>query len=201
MIKNVVLDVGNVLVEWAPLAALKGLGIDDAAAEEILDATVRTPQWSEFDRGVLPDEEILGGMIEKVPQYEHEIRLFWDHMSDAIWTFSYSEDWIKSLKANGYHVYILSNYGKDTYNKTREALRCTELADGRIFSYEVGQIKPEPEIYQTLFTRFDLVPEECVFIDDRADNIEAAREQGMHGIVFHSIEQAKQELHELGVDA
>ena len=71
--------------------------------------------------------------------------------------------------------------------------------DGVIFSCEVKEIKPEPQIYRTLLTRFGLKPEESVFLDDRPENCEAARVLGIHAIEFHNLKQAAKELEKLGV--
>ena len=199
MIKNIILDVGKVLVEWDPMSVFRKLGFEEALIGPIADATINSPEWDEFDRSARPDEEILESLIENAPEYEKEIRIFWEHVGEAIWTYPYAVDWINDFKKNGYRVYILSNYSSYTYEKTREALKCTELADGRIFSYEVKQVKPEPEIYQTLLTRYQLIPEESVFIDDKMNNVIGAIGQGIHGIQFQTLEQVKEQLRELGV--
>ena len=92
-----------------------------------------------------------------------EIRLFWENVARAIYQYDYSRAWIRELKQKGYHVYILSNYGKWTYEHTAEALSFLSDVDGQVFSFEVHQIKPEPEIYRTLLDKFNLVADECVF--------------------------------------
>ena len=71
--------------------------------------------------------------------------------------------------------------------------------DGIIFSCEVKQIKPEPEIYKTVLGRYNLEPSETVFLDDRAENCEAARKLGIHAIQFKNFKQAAGELEKLGV--
>ena len=71
--------------------------------------------------------------------------------------------------------------------------------NGLLYSFEVQQVKPEPEIFQTLFTRFDLRAEECVFMDDNPKNVEAASRLGIHAIRFTAKEEAERELRELGV--
>ena len=69
--------------------------------------------------------------------------------------------------------------------------------DGALFSWQVKLNKPEPEIYQTLLERYQLKPEECVFLDDSRDNVNAARNMGIHAIHFMGIEDAKKKLREL----
>lgn len=198
MIKNIIFDVGKVLVEWEPDVAMRKLGFDEETVKAVSEATVETNDWNESDRSVLSDEEQLQVFIGKAPAYEEEIRLFWDNVGLAIWQYDYVKEWMGELKERGYRLYILSNYARRTYAQTRESgLSFLEDVDGQVFSFEVQQIKPEPEIYQTLLEKFDLKPEECVFLDDRAENIRGAEAAGIFGIQFAGYEAAKAELEEL----
>ena len=79
----------------------------------------------------------------------------------------YAETWVRYLKDKGYHVYILSNYATYTLEKTEEELTFLKYVDGAVFSCQVKQIKPEPNIYQTLIKRYNLDPQKSVFLDDR----------------------------------
>jgi putative hydrolase of the HAD superfamily len=197
MIKNIIFDVGKVLVEWDVMWAFAQLGFSAGTAEAVADATIRTPDWNELDRSVLGDDEQLRRFIDRAPQYEREIRLYWDNIGLPIWQYDYTLPWIQELKAKGYRIYILSNYSKRTYDNTKEALSFLEYADGHIFSFEVHQIKPEPEIYQSLLRRYGLRPEECVFLDDREENLREAEKQGICGILFTSYEDARCRLEKI----
>lgn len=70
MIKNIILDVGKVLVAWEPEDAMKQFGFDDKTVKAVADATVNTPVWLETDRGVWSDEQILQAFYEKAPEYK-----------------------------------------------------------------------------------------------------------------------------------
>ena len=200
MIKNIILDVGRVLVAWQPEEAMRELGIAEAAVERLAKALFESGVWNEADRGVLSDDEFLELAIRQVPEYEAEVRLFWDNVDKAIWQLPYVKLWIKAMKKAGYGVYILSNYGSWTYEKTKEvALDFLEKVDGAIFSYEVKQIKPSAAIFQALCEKYSLKPEECVFLDDLPANIEGAKNFGMQGIVFKGLFDALEELKKLDV--
>ena len=80
-----------------------------------------------------------------------------------------------------------------------DAAIVAQYVDGAVFSCQVKQIKPEPDIYQTLIKRYNLDPQKSVFLDDRKENCEAARKQGIHAIQFESFKQAAAELEKLGV--
>lgn len=200
MIKNVIFDVGKVLVEWEPLVAMKKLGMDDATVQAVAAVTTDSPDWNESDRGALADDDMLAKLIAKAPEYEKEIRLFWENVGLAIYQYDYARPWIRSLKEKGYGVYILSNYGSWTYEHTTEQLSFLEDVDGAVFSFQVKQIKPEPEIYQSLLTKYGLNAEECVFLDDRQENIDAAKAQKIEGIVFTSYEEVVEALKAYGVE-
>lgn len=199
MIKNIIFDVGKVFVEWEPLEAMKKLGMDEATAQAVAAATTDSMDWNEGDRGVASDDEMLAKFISNAPEYEREIRLFWENVGLAIYQYDYVRDWIRGLKQQGYGVYILSNYGSWTYSHTTEQLSFLEDVDGAVFSFQVKQIKPEPAIYRSLLTKYNLDPQECVFIDDRAENIEAAKAQKIEGIVFKGYEEAVEALKEYGI--
>ena len=202
MIKNIILDVGNVLVTWDPEGAFRKLGCEEKKIKAIVDATVHTPIWDETDRGVWTDEQFVTALCENAPQYEKEIRLFWDNINLAIEQYPYTKEWLSSMKKQGFHIYILSNYGARTYELTKDkALDFLPLTDGAIFSYTIQQIKPDLEIYETLLNRYGLTADECVFIDDREKNVEGAKKAGIHGICFGTIEQVKEDLKKYGVTA
>lgn len=200
MIRNIVLDVGRVLVAWQPQDAMRKLGISEEAVEAMTQKLFQSGVWNEADRGVLSDDEFLELAIRQVPEYEAEVTLFWNNIETAIWQFPYAKEWIRTMKKAGYRVYILSNYGNWSFEKTKEALNFIEDADGFIFSYQVKQIKPDAQIFQALFEKYDLKAEESVFLDDLSANVEGARAVGMQGIVFTGLEEALCELKKLGVE-
>lgn len=196
-IKNIIFDIGNVLASFRWKDLFRDLGFTGEAFERIAAATVQHPtMWNEFDRSLMGDEEIIAKCIERAPEYEQEIRLMFSKTELLVEEYKYSHEWIKSLKEQGYKVYLLSNYGKTSFEAAREHGRLSflPLVDGGVISYEVKIVKPEPGIYQALLEKYALNAEECVFLDDKAENIDAAKKLGFHGIVVESYEQAKNEL-------
>lgn len=197
MRKNVILDVGMVLVDFCWQDTLYSLHIAGDDFEAVANATVRSLEWGEYDRSACPDEEILRVFKQKAPGREAQIQLFWDHMADTIRQFPYAKPWITSLKNAGYSVYILSNYSKRTYELTKEeGLDFLPLVDGAVFSFETGYVKPEKEIYHIVMERYCLAPEECVFIDDNLPNLAYPKEIGWGTIAFREFAQVQAELKE-----
>jgi len=200
MIKNIVFDVGKVLVDFDWQGFMDTLGFPPDVYEKVANATVLSELWNEFDRSKMTDEEILEGFLEKAPGCEKEIMQFWDNMGNCIKQYGYVHEWIQRLKGQGYGVYLLSNYSRRMYSQSIEELSFVEEVDGAIFSYEVQSTKPEPEIYQALFQKYQLDPTECVFLDDNRGNIVAANQLGMATILFHTKKQTDWELRSLGVN-
>ncbi len=200
MIKNIILDVGMVLVDFCWADVLEKLGITGEAFTAVADATVRSNDWNEYDRSTKTDQELLDMLKANAPQYAPQIQLFWDHTAEVIRQYPYTKPWITAFKNKEYQVYILSNYSRRTYELTRqEGLDFLPLTDGAVFSFENGFIKPEKEIYHILMDKYALQPEECVFIDDNAPNLVYPKEIGWSTIRFGSFAQVQEDLKALGV--
>ncbi len=196
MIKNIVFDIGNVLAGFAWEDFYRSFGYSEEIFEKLADATVRSPFWNEMDRGKLSDEELLEGFIKNDSSIEKEIREVFENVEEIIQRFDYAIPWIRELKEKGYHIYVISNFSRKAHVECIKALDFLEI-DGEILSYQVKLIKPSPEIYQLLCSKYNLKAEECVFIDDLPKNVEAARKEGMKGLIFESLDQAKRELEEI----
>ena len=200
MIRNIIFDVGNVLVTYGWQEYLRSYGFSEEKFQKIADATFRNPVWEERDRGCYEEQYYVDKFVESAPEYEKEIREVMIHTPDCIKITDYAETWVKYLKNQGYHLYILSNYCNYMLEKNRPDMTFLKYMDGIIFSCEVKEIKPEREIYETLLSRYSLKPEKSVFLDDRAENCEAARKAGIHAIEFKNLKQAAEELKKLGVE-
>ena len=188
---------GKVLVEYDPDGMMKKLGFDEETLQTVNQAVFQNELWNESDRGVLSPEELLEAFIANNPAYEKEIRQVIDAVGDTISLMPYAVEWVKGLKERGYHLYILSNYAEYTYEKTSHKMEFLPYMDGVVFSYRCKLIKPEKEIYEYICKTYELKPEESVFLDDRKDNVEAARNMGMHGIVFENYAQGSETLEQL----
>lgn len=200
MIKNIIFDIGNVLASFRWKDLFKDLGYNGEQFDRIAAATVLHPtMWNEFDRSLMSDEDIIAKCVEREPEYEQEIRQIFTMTELLVEEYAYSYNWIKGLKEQGYHVYLLSNYGRTAFEAARDHGRLSflPLVDGGVISYEVQIVKPECGIYKALLDKYNLKAEECVFLDDRDDNIAAAEALGFHGIVVESYEQATEELEKL----
>ena len=194
MIKNIIFDVGRVLVTFDPMQYVNSLGFDEETARAVVEAIFHDPLWVETDRGVIPVEEFEDAFVANAPEYETQIRKAYCDMGRIIQLMPHTMPWVKALKERGYRLYVLSNYGEYLFLKSKHRLDFMPYMDGAVISYQVQMIKPDREIYEYILDRYRLAPEECVFIDDRSENVAAAKAIGMTGIRFEDFEQANREL-------
>ena len=154
MIKNVVFDIGNVLVGFVWEEFYHSFGYSEEVFEKLANATVRSAFWNELDRGRLNDDELLEGFIKNDPTVENEIRTVLSNVKGMIQRYDYAIPWIKELKNKGYKIYVISNFARKAHMECMEALDFLKEIDGGILSYQVRLIKPSPEIYQLLCSKY-----------------------------------------------
>ncbi len=199
MIKTIIFDIGNVLMDFSFQICFRAYAPDEETYQKILKATVQSPVWAEFDRGVWTDEEILEGFIQNEPSIESILRKMFERLEGIIRQRDYAIPWIKELKSRGYQVLVLSNFPKKVYELFQNEMTFLNEVDGGILSFRDRVIKPDKEIYTLLMERYDLIPQECVFLDDLEVNLNTAKELGMHTILFQTKELALDEMRKLNV--
>lgn len=199
MIKNVIFDVGRVLVAFDWEEYLRGFGFSEEKYEKIAEATFMSPVWPERDRGLYDEEEYIRQFTALAPEYAEDIRRVVQGSTKTIRPYSYAETWVRYLKEQGYRLYILSNYSDYMLKRTMEKLTFLKYMDGIIFSCKVKELKPEAGIYKTLLEKYGLKPEESVFVDDMEENCDSARKLRIHAVCFHDFKQAAADLEKLGV--
>lgn len=199
MITAIIFDIGNVLVDFCWEEYLDGFPFPANIKRRIAEATVLNDAWNEFDRGFYPEEELVRGFVRNAPDIEKEIRQVFGNIHDMLRRRDYAIPWIQELKAMGMKVYYLSNFSEKAARECADTIDFIPYTDGGILSYEEKIVKPDPKIYRLLLSRYGLIPEQCVFFDDREENCEAARKLGIHGVRFTARENAIEELKKLGV--
>ncbi|MGI6071099.1 MAG: HAD family hydrolase [Blautia sp.] len=198
-IKNIIFDVGGVLLSFDWEEYLDSFHFPPQIRKAMGDAAFPSPEWNERDRGTKTDEEYFQTFLKHVPQYEKELHQVMENENQSLHIYDYSKTWVKYLQSKGYHTYLLSNISSHMLEGFYQILDFIPSMDGTIFSCEVHQVKPEPEIYQTLINTYGLDPRECLFMDDRAENVEAAKRAGMEAFVFTDFQSAAQKLESYGI--
>ena len=197
MIRNVILDIGDVLVHSDFERFFERQGYDDAMVHRLSKATFLSPIWRELDRGVWSMDEIMDAFVRNDPGIEDALRSVFRNTEGFVRRYPYAESWIQSLKASGFNVYCLSNLSGLIYDGCAGELGFLGMVDGYILSWREKLAKPDPQIYRLLLDRYSLRAEECIYIDDSETNVLAAAELGMAGIIFQGQKQAEHEIYRI----
>ena len=136
MIKNIVFDVGQVLMSYTPENYLKNLGFSEKTVQTLRKAIFESTMWEAGDRGIISTEEIWEGFRKNAPGLKKEVQTVYDNLGDVVELMPYAEDWVKTLKEQGYHLYILSNYAEHTYQLSSHKMKFLPYIDPRRRSYE-----------------------------------------------------------------
>ena len=193
MIKTVVFDIGHVLMSFEWNDYVRRL-FDEETAVKVTGAMFGGRFWKELDRAVLSEEQILEGFYSIEPGCKAEIKEAFDRVGECVEKRDWVVPMIESIKERGYRVLFLSNMSEHVIASNPEAYAFTDHMDGGIWSYQVHKVKPDSDIYEDLFREYDLVPGECIFIDDSPANVAAAKRLGMKAIRFESREQMERDL-------
>lgn len=201
MIRNIVFDMGQVLLRFDRDYFITRLGIEGEDKELLKREVFLSLEWARMDRGSLTDEEAALSVCRRLPERLHDaarkLVQMWDR---PILPIPGMYELIEELKGKGYGIYLLSNasYRQHDYWPRVEA---SKFFDGTLISADEKVVKPQPEIYRLLLERFDLKAEECFFIDDVPANIEGAFFCGIPGAVFHGdAVLLRRDLRAAGVD-
>lgn len=201
MIRNIVFDMGQVLIRWTPELMLSFYELTDAEHALLEREVFLSAEWAATDRGVVPEEQLVERMCRRLPASLHPIAAecvtgWWKHPFVPVPGI---EELIRELRKNGYTLYVLSNASRAIHGYFSR-LPAAECFSGFLVSADWGVVKPERTIYTQFYDLFGLAPEECFFIDDNRMNIEAAEMTGMRGAVFfQDTARLRKELAEAGI--
>lgn len=200
MINTIIFDLGAVLIDWNPEHLYRKIFSDEAEMRRFL-AEICTPEWNEEQDAGRTIKEATELLVGQFPEHEENIRAFygrWDEMLGG--PIQGTVDIFRKLKDSGrYSIYALSNWSVETFGIAQQRFEYLQWFDGLVISGEEKTRKPFPEFYQILFDRYNVRPEEALFIDDNYRNIEAARRLGLPSIHFKSPGQLAAELPNFGV--
>ena len=201
MVKNLIFDMGQVLIHWTPDLYLSHYDLKEEDRQLLKAELFGGVEWVQLDRGSISEEDATDAVCARIPRRLHNIaeELITEWWRQPMRPVDGMAELIAQLKWKGYGIYLLSNAGLPLRNYFRW-IPSASYFDGLMVSSEEKMVKPHYEIYYALFERFDLKPEECFFIDDSPLNVEAAACCGMAGTVFKGdITRLKRELLDAGL--
>lgn len=195
MIRNIVFDMGQVLIRFDRQHFLQRLELDSEERELLSREVFLSIEWAQLDRGLITEQEATQIICKRVPERLHAAvdRLInsWD---EPITPIEGMKELLQDLYDKRYELYLLSN-ASSRQHEYWSRIPGSELFRDTLISADVRVVKPQPEIYQMACQKFGIHPEESVFIDDSPANVETACYLGWKGIVFHGdIDELKQKL-------
>ena len=175
IVKKFLFDLGNVFFDWNPERILKPIFNDDERMNFFINNISFPLLDTRCDAGITI-EVAVNDAIKKFPEFEKEIKFYYPNHGNMVGGFfQKTVDVFYKIKELNYPCFVLSNWSAETYEGMEEKYSFLKDFDGKIISGRDFLIKPDPAIYELAISRFNLIPEETLFIDDRLDNIEAAQ--------------------------
>ena len=201
MIKNILFDMGSVLVRFEPEEFIAKLSLGPEDAEALRREVFRSADWVRLDRGTFTQREAIEAACARLPErlhpYVEGLVLHWDDERPEVPGMF---ELVRELSENGYPLYLLTNASirhRDYWPAFRFA---PYFGDRIMLSAQWKMLKPEREFYEKAIELLGFDPGESVFIDDQPTNIEAAERCGIPGIVFYNdVPLLRRRLRERGV--
>lgn len=195
MIKNIVFDLGAVLIDWNPKYLYRKIFVSEEKLNWFLD-NICTSDWNEEQdagRSLSDGTELLK---KQFPEYSSEIEAFYGRWSEMLGgPINGTIDILEKIHAdNQFNLFALTNWSRETFPIAKKNYPFLDLFQGIVVSGEELCKKPDPKIYEIMISRYELVPSECLFIDNNKRNIIAAIRSGWQAILFKNPTQLEEDL-------
>lgn len=199
-IKNIIFDFGGVLIDWNPMYVYTDVFDSEEKARWFID-NITTLEWNEEQDGgrLIADGERM--LIEKHPEWEKEIKIYFNRWGEMLkGPISGTVEILREIYIEAeYKLLGLTNWSAETFPVALERYDFLQLFEGILVSGQDKLKKPDPQIYQLLMDRYEIVAGESLFIDDNKRNIDAAQAMGIQCIHFISPEDLRSKLEKLGI--
>lgn len=194
MYKNIIFDIGNVLLSFNPEEYLKTIIKESEKVLNVHRELFQSDEWIMLDRGTITQEEAKNILINRSSENGHLIKQAFENWYEILAPIEETVEILYELKNANYKVYFLSNFHLLAFEYVTKTYDFFECFDGGIVSYKEKLIKPEEDIYKRIIEEYQLRPEESIFIDDSLTNIEGARKLMFNTIHFKSSKDLREKL-------
>jgi putative hydrolase of the HAD superfamily len=201
MIKNVVFDLGNVLLDFKPPVFLDKKNFPERIKTTILNDVFGSREWLMLDNGDITVEDAVEAIASRSSLKREEIARIFNLRTEIIFPLTPNIKLLPELKKHGFRLYFLSNFPIDIWEEVKSGNDFFNYFEGGLISAEAHASKPDKLIYEIFINKFAINPEECLYIDDLEPNVRGAVDAGMTGFVTHgSLEIAEDVRKLLGID-
>ncbi len=185
MVRNVVFDLGNVLLDFNSDEIIADHVKDEKLHQQISENIFNSKEWILLDRGEITAKEATNRFIKRMPDKEKLVREIMDNWKLYLTPIQANVEVLNNIAQKPINLYVLSNFHKEAFEEVYKKYDFFNHFDGMIISYREKTVKPEREIYEKLINRYNLKPDSTLFIDDSEKNIEAAKKLGFKTIHFN----------------
>ena len=194
MVKNIVFDLGNVLISFRPAEFFSKNAYPEYIKTKILSDIFGSKEWGMLDNGDINTSEGIDAISLRSSLNREEIAHIFNLRTEMMFPLDQNVRLLPELKKQGFRLYYLSNFPIDIFEEIKTGYYFFRYFDGGVISSEVKFSKPDSRIYKTLLEKYSLVAEECLFIDDLEVNVRAAEALGMKGLVTFGSDEISKEL-------
>jgi glucose-1-phosphatase len=194
MIKNIVFDLGNVLISFRPSEYFDNKNYPETVKSKILPDIFWSTEWHMLDNGEINTSEAIDAISLKSSLNKEEIAHIFNLRTEMMFPLDQNVRLLPELRKQGFKLYFLSNFPIDIFEEIKSGYYFFKYFDGGVISSEVKFSKPDRRIYEILLKKYFLIAEECLFIDDIERNVRTAESLGMKGLVTFGSEDISKEL-------
>lgn len=199
-IDTIIFDLGGVLIDWNPRYLYNKIFKTEEETTWFLE-NICTSDWNDLQDAGRSFAEATAELVAKHPEWEHPIRAWYERWEETV--SGPIHDTVEILKyfcdARQHRIYALTNWSAESFPIAQKKFEFLSWFEGIVVSGEEKTRKPFPEFYHILFNRYNVVPQNTVFIDDNIKNIEGGKAVGLNTIHFQSPSQLKAELKSMGL--
>lgn len=191
--KNIIFDIGNVLLEFQPVEYLQKLYTQEQI-DDLMTIIFASDEWVELDMGTMMIKDVIESLTTQYPEYKKDIIFVLENWTDMMVPLQENIDIAYQLKDKGYALYLLSNFHTEAIDAMFKKYDFFDIFDGSVISAHEKIVKPDEALYQILLQRYHLKANESVFIDDSLANIKACQRLGITGIHLPYLAKLDKEL-------
>jgi glucose-1-phosphatase len=193
MIKNIIFDIGNVLISFKPADFLEKKGYSPETGNKILNDIFKSTEWECLDKGNLTTTEAIEKISARSSLKRDEIASLFNLRTKIMYPIHRNIKLLPELKKRGFKLYFLSNFPEDIFDEVFNGYEFFKFFDGGLISSRIKCAKPDIRIFEILTEKYFLSKNECLFIDDIEINTRAAKFFGIESFcTFGSLDFSEQ---------